>query len=128
MIATAGPSEALACRLRAAAASMALDGGAEAPAPEPPRATRAARYAWAMLLARIYDVLPLVCRRCGHALKILAFVTERETVRRILTHVGESATPPAVLPSRAPPGEEFAWGEDGAEDFDQRPKSWEASC
>ena len=60
-------------------------------------------------------------------MKILAFVTERDTVRRILAYVGEPATTPAVLPSRAPPAEEFAWGEDGAEDFDQRPKSWEAS-
>ena len=41
---------------------------------------------------------------------------------RILAHVGEPATPPAVLPSRAPPAEEFGWDQGGAEDFDQRTK------
>jgi len=127
VIATAGPGEALACRLRAAAASMALEVASSPPAPESLRATRTARYAWAMLLARIYDVLPLVCKRCGHAMKILAFVTDAGTLRRILAHVGEPATPPAVLPSRAPPAEEFAWDQGGTQDVDQRTAGWEAS-
>jgi hypothetical protein len=120
VIATAGPGEALAGQLRAAAARRARDGGEASPAPVPPPRPRTVRYAWAMLLARIYDVLPLVCSRCGHAMKILAFVTAGATVRRILAPVGEPVTPPAILPSRAPPREEFGWGEDGAEDFDQR--------
>ena len=62
-----------------------------------------------MLRARIHDVLPLVCPRCGRAMRILAFVTEAASVRRILAHVGEAASPPAILPSRAPPMGEFAW-------------------
>ena len=53
-------------------------------------------------------------------MRILAFVTDKVTVRRILAHVGEPATATAVLPSRAPPGEELAWDQGGAEDFDQR--------
>ena len=55
-------------------------------------------YCWAMLLARIYDVLPLLCRRCGGPVKIIAFVTERESVRSILEYVGEPADPPPVSP------------------------------
>jgi hypothetical protein len=108
VIATAGPSEALAFQLRAAAARMELDADAQVPAPEPPPPTRAERYAWAMLLARIDEVLPLVCPRCGGAMRILAFVTEAASVRRILEQLGEAATPAPLSPSRAPPWEEFA--------------------
>jgi hypothetical protein len=104
VIATAGLSEALACQLRQAAARMGLDGDAQVPAPEPPPPTRAARYPWAMLLARIYEVLPLVFPRCSGAMRILAFVTEVATVRRVLEHVGEAATPSPPSPLRAPPG------------------------
>ena len=40
---------------------------------------------------------------------ILAVVTDVDTAHRILAHVGQQATPPAILPSRAPPAEEFTW-------------------
>ena len=46
-----------------------------------------------MLLARIDEVLPLVCPRCGGAMLMLAFVTEAAAVRRILAHLGEAARP-----------------------------------
>jgi hypothetical protein len=77
-----------------------------------------------MLLARIYNVLPLVCLRCGQALKILAFVTEASQLRRILEHVGEPAMPPALMPSRAPPQRELDYNQDQdqSEHFDQRPE------
>lgn len=74
MIATVGPSEALATQLREASVRMELDD--EPPSPAAPQAIRAERYTWAMLLARIYDCLPLACPSCGHAMKIVAFVTE----------------------------------------------------
>jgi hypothetical protein len=32
---------------------------------EEPAHRKAARYVWALLLARIYEVLPLVCPKCG---------------------------------------------------------------
>ena len=75
-----------------------------------------------MLLARIYDCLPLVCPRCGRVMKIIAFVMEEVQVRRILAHVREPVEPPALSPSRAPPQGEFEWDGDqgGADDFDQR--------
>ncbi len=120
VVATAGPSEALACRLRQAAARMELASDGELPAPEPPPSMRTVRYAWAMLLARIYEVLPLVCPRCGGAMRIVAFVTEQASVRRILEHVGEAARPSPLSPSRAPPWAEFAWEGGGDGDLDQR--------
>ena len=72
------------------------------PAAEPaPR--RAARYAWALLLARIYEVFPLVCPRCGGAMRIIAFITDGPTVRDILDHLGEPTAPPRIAPARGPP-------------------------
>jgi hypothetical protein len=64
---------------------------------------RAARYAWALLLARIHEVFPLVCPRCGGEMRIIAFITDACAVRDILTHLGEPTSPPRLMPARAPP-------------------------
>ncbi|MFI5343993.1 MAG: transposase, partial [Chlamydiales bacterium] len=39
---------------------------------------------WAKLIARIYDVNPLICVSCGNKITIVAFVTHAEEIRRIL--------------------------------------------
>ena len=67
---------------------------------------------WAMLIARIYEVFPLVCPQCGGELKMVAFLTEADPIQRILIYIGEPATPPRIAPARAPPD----WFE---ADFDQ---------
>ncbi len=67
-----------------------------------------ARYLWAMLLARIYASAPLACPQCGANMRIVAFVTDGISVRRILEHIGEPAHPPPVAPARGPP----AWEEE----------------
>ena len=74
-----------------------------APADEPTHPRRAARYAWALRLARIYAVLPLLCPKCGGEIRIIAFVTAAPTVRDILSHLGEPAAPPRIAPARGPP-------------------------
>jgi hypothetical protein len=56
-----------------------------------------------MLLARIYEVFPLLCPRCGGAMRIIAFITDGPTVRDILGHLGEPAAPPRIAPARGPP-------------------------
>jgi len=50
-----------------------------------------ARYLWAMLLARLFESLPLTCASCGAHMRIVAFITEAAPVARILTHIGEPA-------------------------------------
>jgi hypothetical protein len=55
-----------------------------------------------MLLARIYEILPLVCSRCGAAMSIVASLTDQDSVTRILDHVGEPTTPPPVRPAHRP--------------------------
>ena len=59
---------------------------------------RVARYAWALLLARIYEVFPLVCPRCGGEMRIIAFITNAAAVREILTHLGEDESQPQSAP------------------------------
>jgi len=40
------------------------------------------------LLARIYEVNPLLCLRCGKEIKIIAFVTHSTQIWRILKGIG----------------------------------------
>jgi hypothetical protein len=57
-----------------------------------------------MLLARLFESLPLVCPNCDADMRIVAFITEAAPVRRNLKHVGEPAEPPRISPARGPPG------------------------
>jgi hypothetical protein len=50
---------------------------------------------WATLMRRSFDVDVLACAHCGGRLRLLAVITETESVRRLLAHLG--------LPSDAPP-------------------------
>jgi hypothetical protein len=85
---------------------------AAAPEPVPVRADavaaessvrRAARYLWAMLLARIYEVFPLTCPKCGGAMRIIAFIDEPSEVKKILAHLDEPSAAPMLAPARVPP-------------------------
>ena len=75
------------------------------------RMRQAAARCWAMLLARIYECLPLTCPKCGQPMRLIAFIMEPPVVEKILKHIGEPTEPPTVLPARAPPQVEM--------DFDQ---------
>ena len=85
---------------------------------EPPH-RKAARYVWAMLLARIYEVLPLVCPQCGGEMKIIAFINEAVAIREILGHLGEPTSPPRLLPARGPP----LWEMQGSESDEIDPQA-----
>jgi len=63
----------------------------------------AARYLWAMLLARIYEVSPLTCPFCHGSMRIIAFVNDPGAVRQVLAHLGEPTRPPRIAPARGPP-------------------------
>lgn len=43
---------------------------------------------WASLIARIYEVNPMICSRCGNKIKILSFVTNKAEIYRILKGIG----------------------------------------
>ena len=50
----------------------------------------------ATLLARIYEVLPLICPHCGAEMRMIAAITDRPTIERILLHIGQSPRPPPL--------------------------------
>jgi hypothetical protein len=79
------------------------------PSGAPARNVRSpARYLWVMLLARLFESMPLTCPNCGADMRIIAFVTEAAPVQRILAHIAEPNEPPPIAPARGPPG----WDDD----------------
>jgi hypothetical protein len=52
-----------------------------------PLPLREARRRWAELLRQIFEVDPLRCPQCGAAMRIVAFITQRAVIDRILDHV-----------------------------------------
>jgi len=70
---------------------------------EEPAHRKAARYVWALLLARIYEVLPLHCPKCGGDMRIIAFINEGPVIREIFGHLGEPSSAPRLAPARGPP-------------------------
>jgi len=91
--------------LAAAPESARDEGKAETERKETP-ISQAACYVWALLIARIYEVFPLLCPQCGGTMKIIAFIAfidEGEAIREILAHVGEPVDPPRIAPARGPP-------------------------
>lgn len=85
----------------------------EPPAGEPPAvvepmplALHEARRRWAELLRQIFEVDPLRCPSCGAEMRIIAFITQRAVIERILDHVRrarESARGPPRATRRASP-------------------------
>ncbi len=77
---------------------------ASPPTPEPATPKRSnAHYLWAVLIARIYEVLPLLCPKCGGQMRLIAFITEATQIRKILDHIGVDPEPPRISPARGPP-------------------------
>jgi hypothetical protein len=64
--------------------------GAKAPADPPPGRCSPS---WARLIAKVYQMDPLVCTRYGQRMSIVAFVTDFFAIRRILDHLGLSPQP-----------------------------------
>ena len=58
---------------------------------------------WAVLIARIYEVFPLMCPICGGQVWLIAFITEGAQIKRILEHIGVDSEPPHISPARGPP-------------------------
>jgi len=58
--------------------------------------SRESRWAWARLIAQVYEADLLVCRRCGSPMRIVAVITDSPQVRKILLHL--------IKTGKAPPG------------------------
>ena len=55
---------------------------------------KASRRSWARLIQKVYEVDPLICPKCGHALKVIAVITEPHEVRKILECLKRNHAPP----------------------------------
>ena len=64
---------------------------------------RSAHYLWAVLIARIYEVFPLLCPLCGGQIRIIAFIMHSAEIRQLLDHIGVASEPPRISPARGPP-------------------------
>ena len=79
-------------------------GNAVPPQTEAARPKRsAAHYLWAVLIARIYEVFPLLCPLCGGQMRMIAFITHSADIRHMLEHIGVPAEPPCISPPRGSP-------------------------
>jgi hypothetical protein len=61
-----------------------------------PTTRRRCSHSWARLLAKVFQVDPLVCRRCAGPLKVVAYITDSLAIRQILEHLDLS--PPEKPP------------------------------
>jgi hypothetical protein len=71
------------------------------------------RVDWATLLRRSFSVDVLECPKCHGRLRVVAVITEREPVRRILSHLGMPTEPPPVARARDPTEEAEESGDGG---------------
>ena len=114
------PHSALRAKVVAGASGCARDCSPDGPSPQPEPAAPAAcagsteprppattppararsRVPWAELLSRVFKVDVLQCENCGGRMTVLAFLTERAVVKKILEHLGLPATGPPKAPAR----------------------------
>jgi hypothetical protein len=58
------------------------------------------KQAWARLLAKVYEINPLICPKCGADMKVIAVIENPDEIKRILRHL--------VKIGRSPPGLDLA--------------------
>jgi len=88
-----------------AGANQGAPGVLPQPIPPGPVPTKRSpsHYLWAVLIARIYEVLPLLCPLCGGQMRLSAFITHSADIRQILEHIWVDSEPPHITPVRGPP-------------------------
>ena len=63
--------------------------------------TNARKRAWARLLAKVYEVDPLLCPKCGAEMKVIAILEDRDEIKHIVRHlVKNGRSPPGFDPNR----------------------------
>ena len=65
------------------------------------------RLVWAVLLARVFAIDVRICPRCGGPMRLIAALTDPDSIRTYLTGVGLAAEPPVIAPARPPPQREL---------------------
>jgi len=57
----------------------------------------------ARLLKRVFNIDITVCPKCRGQIKIISAIEDPKVIKKILNHMGLSATPPRLEPARGPP-------------------------
>lgn len=61
----------------------------------------ARKRAWARLLAKGYEVDPMICPKCGADMKVIAVIEDLNELKRILQHlINIGRSPPGFDPDR----------------------------
>ena len=77
------------------------------------------RYFWAMLLARIYNLFPLLCPECGAEMCVIAVIQDKPVINKVLVSVGEATQPPLLRPIGSALGVSPARGPPSWDDYNQ---------
>jgi hypothetical protein len=72
-----------------------------------PKRKRGFSSLWAVMLAQIYEVLPILCRSCGTEMKPVAAIVYQDSLARICKHQGQPLGIPKLAPARDPPQSAF---------------------
>jgi hypothetical protein len=64
-----------------------------------PRSRHNSRIAWAKLIARVVDELPLEYPGCGGDIQLITLITDHRPIWKILTHLGELIEPLTFFPA-----------------------------
>jgi len=97
----------------------------ELPAKSKPRPP--SHYLWAAMIARIYEVFPLLCPMCGGQMRIIAFftfitfITFSADIQKILEHIGVEPEAPRIAPARGPPLCDECGAQETGEDIEALP-------
>ena len=68
---------------------------------------RECRKRWAQLIQKLWLDDPLVCAKCGAAMRVISFVTDWPVIKKILDHLGLSTPEPPEPVAHSPAVEEF---------------------
>ncbi len=66
--------------------------------------SRQRRLTWSQLIRKVYEIDPLLCPYCGSQLRIVAFLIDFASLRRLLAHLGFAPQQPEPL-AHSPPDE-----------------------
>jgi hypothetical protein len=71
---------------------------------EPGDEAESRRLSWSQLIRKVYEIDPLLCTFCAAQMRIVAFIVERSSLRRILKNLDSDCQQPEPL-AHSPPAE-----------------------
>ena len=114
VVLTAGAGNAVSADGTEAETLLSLQPGSPLVMPDDPHQPAASKRPltslWAVMLAKIYEVLPIVCQNCGTEMKPVAVIVNPNALTRICKNLGQPQGIPTLAPARGPPQPDFDFG------------------